>query len=137
MWVNFEALTIENGPFVIAEGTHNYNLGYPEMKIKYGKPLAPAGELGWDHLARFNVGPAGMTAVYSGKTWHSATTNCSDKLRKGLVINFVPFLAVDSTKRNPFDVCALDKGRYDRLQQTIGIPGYLIPWDEAMAAKEI
>lgn len=129
VWVNFEELAIENGPFVIAEGSHHFNMGYPETTAKFGRKVAPAGEIGWDHLARFNIGPAGMTAVYSGKTWHSATTNCSNKIRKGLNMNFVPSPARDSTKRNPFDICSLDPERYARLEETIGIPGYLIPWD--------
>ena len=133
VWVNFEALAMENGPFVIAEGSHDFNMGYPEMQTKYGRRLGPAGELGWDHLARFNVGPAGQTAVYSGKTWHSGTINSSTEMRKGLNMNYVPKGAKDSTKRNPFDLCALAPERYARLKQTIGIEGYMIPWDAALA----
>lgn len=134
VWVNFEELAIENGPFVLAVGSHAFNMGYPEATAQFGKAHGTAGEFGWDRLARFNIGPAGTTAVYSGKTWHSASTNCSSKMRKGLNMNFVPKDARDSTKRNRFDLCALSHDRYLNLQRLVGIPDYLIPWDAQMAA---
>jgi len=134
VWVNFEELAIENGLFVLAVGTHAFNMGYPEATAKFGKALGTAGEFGWDGLVRFNIGPTGTTAVYSGKTWHSASTNCSPKMRKGLNMNFVPKGSRDSTKRNPFDLCALSRERYTRVQSLIGVEDYLIPWNEQMAA---
>ena len=123
VWVNFEELAIENGPFALAIGTDKWNIG---MDFLRERPGLTVNNIGFDRYTAFNVGPAGTTAVYSGKTWHAATKNCSDKVRRGLNMNFVPRHPLDSNKRNSFDVCALEPARYAALNTLIGIDGYLI-----------
>jgi ectoine hydroxylase-related dioxygenase (phytanoyl-CoA dioxygenase family) len=114
-----------NGPFALAVGTHKLNLG-DEFFADHPDRRARMAEMGWDDLTEFNVGPAGSTAVYSGKTWHAGTNNCSDAIRKGLNINFVPRHPLDTNRRNHFDVCAIDPAIYQRLAALIGEQGYLI-----------
>lgn len=133
VWVNFEELRMENGPFALALNTHRFNIGWEFFEQRPGLKID---DMGWSRLAAYNVGPAGTTAVYSGKTWHSSTKNCSNEVRKGLNMNFVPRHPLDTLKRNPFDLCALTQERYERLQQLIGIPGYLIDRIPEMAAAE-
>jgi ectoine hydroxylase-related dioxygenase (phytanoyl-CoA dioxygenase family) len=118
-------LTLENGPFALAVGTHELNIGWEYFADAEDKRAAAAA-MGWNKDAKFNTGPAGSTAVYSGKTWHAGTVNASDVVRKGLNINFVPKHPLDTNRRNHFDVCGLDRERYDRLAQLIGVPDYLI-----------
>lgn len=132
VWVNFEALAMENGPFALAVGTDKWNIGWEFFKARPGLEVK---DMGWDRLAAYNTGPAGSTAIYSGKTWHSATTNCSQVVRKGLNMNFVPAQPLDSLRRNFFDACALERPAYDALAALIGIPGYLIAHDPAKAAE--
>ena len=123
VWVNFETMAMENGPFVLAVGTDKWNIGWNFFKD--GKrPNLKVSDMKWP--ATFNVGPAGTTAVYSGKTWHSASTNASDIVRKGLNMNFVPRHPIDTLRRNPFDLCALSEANYATLEKLIGIPDYLI-----------
>ncbi len=123
VWVNFEELKMENGPFALALGTHKFNIGWEFFQQRPGLKVE---HMGWSRVAGYNVGPAGTTAVYSGKTWHSSTKNCSDQVRKGLNMNFVPRHPLDTLKRNAFDLCALSQDKYDRLTKMIAIPDYLI-----------
>ncbi|HEY8665788.1 MAG TPA: phytanoyl-CoA dioxygenase family protein [Tepidisphaeraceae bacterium] len=135
VWVNFEELKIENGPFAIAVGTDKWNIGWEFLKD--GKrPGLTVKDLGFDRYATFNVGPAGTTAVYSGKTWHSGTVNASEQVRKGLNMNFVPRRPLDSLRRNPFDVCALPEQTYRDLEQLIGIGDYMIARDPRMEGQK-
>lgn len=126
IWVNFEELAMENGPFALAVGTDALNIGWEYFAGAPNKTEAVKA-MGWDKIAAFNIGPAGTTAVYSGKTWHAGTTNASDMVRKGLNINFVPRKPLDTLRRNPFDVCALSREQYDHLNAMLGIPDFLIP----------
>jgi ectoine hydroxylase-related dioxygenase (phytanoyl-CoA dioxygenase family) len=131
VWVNFEDLAMENGPFALAVGTHKLNIGWEFFKSRPGLKVT---DMGWDRVAQYNVGPAGSTAVYSGKTWHAGTNNCSNEVRKGLNMNFVPRHPLDTLKRNPFDLCALSEENYAELQRLIGIPGYIIERIPALSA---
>ena len=126
IWVNFEELAMENGPFALAVGTHALNIGWEHFANAPDRTAAVA-QMGWDKIAGFNIGPAGTTAVYSGKTWHAGTVNASDRVRKGLNMNYVPRHALDTLRRNPFDVCALEKQEYDALNSLINIPDFLVP----------
>jgi ectoine hydroxylase-related dioxygenase (phytanoyl-CoA dioxygenase family) len=123
VWVNFEELKLENGPFCIAVGTDKWNIGW-EFFRDGKRPKLKVQDMGWKPT--FNIGPAGTTAVYSGKTWHAGTTNASDMVRKGLNMNFVPRHPLDTHRRNSFDVCALSEENYRNLEKLIGISGYLI-----------
>lgn len=125
VWVNFEELAMENGPFALAVGTHHLNIGWEYFADETDKSAAVAA-MGWEKCAAFNTGPAGSTAVYSGKTWHAGTINASDVIRKGLNINFVPKEPLDTNHRNHFDVCGLGREQYERLADMIAIPNYLI-----------
>ena len=133
IWVNFEELAMENGPFALAVGTDKLNLGWEHFQGP-GNSKAVR-DMGWSSIAGFNIGPAGSTAVYSGKTWHAGTVNCSDSIRKGLNINIVPAHPLDTLKRNPFDLCALSRERYAKLDLLIDRPGYLIDHDERLAKQ--
>lgn len=119
IWVNFEDQTIENGPFCIFPGTHAWNIGWEFFNSGLRPGLRPR-DLLMQHLAVYNTGPAGSTAVYSGKTWHSGTVNCSDVVRKGVVINFVPAEPLDTVSQNFFDLCALPRPDYDKLVALLG-----------------
>ena len=130
VWVNFEKLAMENGPFALALDTHKFNIGWEFFQERPGLKVE---HMGWRNAAGYNVGPPGTTAVYSGKTWHSSTKNSSPDVRKGLNMNFVPRHPLDTCKRNSFDLCALSAERYARLEQLIGIPGYLIDRNPALA----
>lgn len=125
IWVNFEKLAIENGPFALAIGTHRFNIGWEYFDDAPDKRAA-INAMGWDECVSFNTGPAGSTAVYSGKTWHAGTTNASDVIRKGLNMNFVPKEPLDTNRRNHFDICGLSLEQHHRLTQLIGIPDYII-----------
>jgi ectoine hydroxylase-related dioxygenase (phytanoyl-CoA dioxygenase family) len=131
VWVNFEELAMENGPFALGVGTDKFNVGWEFFKAR---PNLTVKDMRWDNLIQFNTGPAGSTAVYSGKTWHSATTNSSQKMRKGLNMNFVPRHPLDTLKRNPFDACALSADKYERFAQLLGTPGYVIDRIPSMSA---
>jgi len=123
VWANFEDIAMENGPFCIAVGTDKWSIGWDFFKD--GKrPNLKVVDMKWP--PSFNIGPAGTTAVYSGKTWHSATTNASEVVRKGLNMNFVPKHPLDSLRRSSFDLCALSESNYAKLTELIDIPGYLI-----------
>jgi hypothetical protein len=126
IWVNFEDLELENGPFCIFTGTHAWNIGWEFFNSGLRPGLRPR-DLLMHQLAEYNVGPAGSTAVYSGKTWHSGTVNCREELRKGLVINMVPAEPLDCSSQNFFDLCALPRDEYDALVALIGDPDYLMP----------
>lgn len=126
IWVNFEELAMENGPFALAVGTHALNIGWEHFADAPDKGAAVKA-MGWDKIAAFNVGPAGTTAVYSGKTWHAGTVNASDVVRKGLNMNYVPRNALDTRRQNTFDVCALEKSEYQALSSLINIPDFLVP----------
>jgi len=134
VWVNFEELRMENGPFCIAVGTDKWNIGW-EFFQSGKRPNLSVADMNWP--PSFNVGPAGTTAVYSGKTWHSATSNASDNVRKGLNMNFVPRHPLDTLKRNPFDICALSADNYAYLQKLIGIDGFLIDRIPAMEGMKV
>ena len=127
VWINFEDLKMENGPFALAVGTDALNIGWEYFADVEDKAAAVAA-MGWNKNASFNIGPAGSTAVYSGKTWHAGTVNASDEIRKGLNINFVPKHPLDTKRRNHFDVCGLERQQYDRLVELIEIPDYLIEY---------
>jgi len=129
IWVNFEDVALENGPFVLARDTDKFNLGYEFFESRRGLTIQ---DMGWDRRAIYNICPAGTTAVYSGKTWHAGTVNCSNQVRKGLNFNFVPARPLDTLKRNPFDACALSEEAYEDLTRLLG-PDYLIAWDPAMS----
>ena len=135
VWVNFEELKMEHGPFCLGVGTDKFNIGWEFFKAR---PNLKVKDMRWDNLIGFNIGPAGNTAVYSGKTWHAGTNNCSDKVRKGLNMNFVPRHPLDTLRRNPFDACALSKPNYDAFTKLLGIPGYVIDHNPVMmeAAKK-
>ena len=68
--------------FAVAVGSHKFNIGYEFFKKRPGLRLVDLGNR--EKMTHLNIGPPGTTAVYSGKTWHSATTNCSQVMRKGL-----------------------------------------------------
>ena len=125
VWVNFEELRPENGPFAVAVGSHKFNIGYEFFKKRPGLRLVDLGNV--EKLTHLNIGPPGTTAVYSGKTWHSATTNCSQVMRKGLNMNFVPRQPLDTLRRNPFDACSLNEADYAELVRLLGRADYVIP----------
>lgn len=133
VWVNFEKQSIENGPFTVAVGTHKWNIGMDFFQKRKGLTLQDFG--GAEKITVFNAGPAGQTAVYSGKTWHAPTGNCSDVVRKGLNMNFVPASPLDTLKRNPFDLCALPKEAYSSLETKIEIQDYIVAHDPILAVK--
>src|SRR5438093_2928966 len=66
VWVNFEMLTMENGPLAVSIGSHHVDLRK--------RRLDPAQIVA---ATQFHVGSAGATAVFSGKTLHCGTNNCS------------------------------------------------------------
>ncbi len=123
VWMNFEELKPENGPFCLAHGTHKFRIGMDFFKKRKGLRLQDLG--GVEKMTVLNTGPAGTTAVYSGLTWHAPTANCSGVIRKGLNMNFVPKNALDTRRRNHLDVCALPKDQYDRFVEQVGDPGYV------------
>lgn len=135
VWINFEELQMENGPFALAAGTHHLNIGWEHFENETDK-FAAVRAMGWGKCVRFNTGAAGSTAVYSGKTWHAGTVNASDVIRKGLNINFVPKNPLDTLRRNHFDVCGLSRERFELLAGLIGAPDYLITHDANFAASE-
>jgi ectoine hydroxylase-related dioxygenase (phytanoyl-CoA dioxygenase family) len=115
-WVNFEKLTLENGPLAISLGSHHINLG--ERRLDSEQVLA---------ATRFHVGEAGATAIFSGKTLHCATNNCSSVVRKGLALGFVPAEPQDVTKRGDLDVCHLSSRDYRAFSALINRSDYLVP----------
>lgn len=120
VFVNFEKLTLENGPLAVSVGSHHIDLGRNR--------LDPAQVLA---ATRFHTGSAGATAVFSGKTLHCATNNCSTVVRKGLVLGFVPADPQDVTKRGALDVCHLPLGDYEAFAALVGRPGFLVPHSDA------
>jgi hypothetical protein len=124
IWINFEELALENGPFCIAPGTDKWNIDWGFFKKRPGLTIT---DLGIQPLAQFATGPAGTTAVYSGKTWHSATNNCSKVVRKGINLNFLRKPPIDCHKRLPNDITFLPADEHAALEKLIGIPGYIEP----------
>lgn len=120
VWVNFERLTLENGPLAVSVGSHHIDLH--QRRLDPGKVLA---------ATRFHVGSAGATAVFSGKTLHCATNNCSNVVRKGLALGFVPAQPLDVTKRRDVDLCHLSIDDYEALAGLIGRTDYLVPHSTA------
>jgi len=113
---DYHLRTFKKGPFVLARDTHKFNLGYEFFESRRGLTIK---DMGWACRALYNIGPAGTTAVYSGKTWHAGTVNCSDQVRKGLNVNFVPARPLATLKRNPFDACALYAEAYEPLSHLL------------------
>jgi hypothetical protein len=115
-WVNFHDMTPSNGPLCVAAGTDKFNVDWHFFKAR---PALKVADMHWGRLARLNIGPAGTTAVYSGKTWHCATNNCSTVTRKGLQIMFTP--VAPKTKITPpwFDSSGLSAGHYEQFKTLI------------------
>ena len=120
VWVNFEMLTLENGPLAVSVGSHHIDL--LRHRLDHAQVLA---------ATQFHVGVAGATAVFSGKTLHCATNNCSHVVRKGLYVGFVPAQPQDVTKRGPLDLCHLSIGDYAAFAALVGRPDYLVPHSTA------
>jgi ectoine hydroxylase-related dioxygenase (phytanoyl-CoA dioxygenase family) len=116
VWVNFEELMIENGPLAVSLGSHHIDLG--QHRLDPQQVLA---------ATRLHVGEAGATVIFSGKTLHCATNNCSSAVRKGLSIGFVPAEPQDVTKRGDLDVCHLSVSDYQAFAALIDRPNYLVP----------
>ncbi|MDX2225725.1 MAG: phytanoyl-CoA dioxygenase family protein [Verrucomicrobiae bacterium] len=135
VWMNFEEQKMENGPFTLAVGTHKWRMDMDFFRKRPGLKIQDLG--GVEKLTRPNTGPAGQTAVYSGLTWHAPTANCSDVIRKGLNMNFVPKHTLDTLKRMRIDLCGLSQERYDRLNRLIGIPGYIVDREPAFENQDI
>ncbi|MDK3159928.1 phytanoyl-CoA dioxygenase family protein [Kamptonema cortianum] len=134
VWMNFEEQAPENGPICLAHGTHKFRIGGDFFKKRPGLRLQDLG--GVEKVTMLNTGPAGTTAVYSGLTWHSPTTNCSEVIRKGLNMNFVPKNALDTRRRNRIDVSGLPKDQYDAFVRSVGVPGYVTPWVPELQAQD-
>ncbi|MDX2225833.1 MAG: phytanoyl-CoA dioxygenase family protein [Verrucomicrobiae bacterium] len=130
VWVNFEEMTLENGPLCVAVGTDRWNLG-PEL-FPSPHQLTPD-DLNFRRLSRFNMGPAGTAGVYSGKTWHAPTPNASTRIRRGLQIDFVPLRPEVTIKQAWFDIAGLEKTKYEQvvslLEGRVPVP----PWDPVQA----
>ena len=72
-----------------------------------------------------HVGPPGATAIFSGKTLHTATNNCGGRVRKGITIGYVPANARDATKRGPLDLCHQPPDVYEGFAALLGGPARL------------
>ena len=120
VWVNFEMLTMENGPLAVSIGSHHVDLRK--------RRLDPAQVVA---ATQFHVGSAGATAVFSGKTLHCGTNNCSKVVRKGLYVGFVPAQPQDVTKRRELDVCHLAISDYEAFAALISRSDCLVPHSSA------
>ena len=124
IWINFEDMGPEHGPFCIAHDTDKWRLGYEFFRKRPGLSM---NDFGIQDHAKLNVGPAGSTAVYSGFTWHSPTNNITDRVRKGINLNFLRKPPLDCHKRLDNDICHLPQAQHEALDKLINIPGYLEP----------
>jgi len=122
IWINFEDMGPEHGPFCIATGTDKWRLDYDFFKKRPGLNM---NHLGIQNHADLNVGPAGSTAVYSGFTWHSPTNVVSERVRKGINLNFLRKPPLDCLRRLANDICNQTPEVHAKLDELIGIPGYI------------
>jgi phytanoyl-CoA dioxygenase PhyH len=120
VWVNFEILTMENGPLAVSIGSHHVDLRERRLDLAQVKAAT-----------QFHVGSAGATAVFSGKTLHCATNNCSKVVRKGLYVGFVPAQPQDVTKRGALDLCCLSIRDYEAFAALISRSDCLVPHSSA------
>src|SRR5439155_21855236 len=120
VWVTFEMLTMENGPLAVSIGSHHVDLRK--------RRLDPAQVVA---ATQFHVGSAGATAVYSGKTLHCGTNNCSKVVRKGLYVGFVPAQPQDVTKRRELAACHLAISDYEAFAALISRSDCLVPHSSA------
>lgn len=119
VWVNFHDMGLENGPLRLAVGTDKFNIGW-EFFVDGRRPHLSVYDMHWERLLAMNVGPAGTSGVYSGKTWHTASNNCSPVTRKGLQIMFTPLRPLTALTRPWFDIAGLDPDRHAALKSLVG-----------------
>ena len=115
-WVNLGPMTVEDGPLALSLGSHHIDLRH--------RRLDPVQVL---QRTRLHVGAAGATAIFSGKTLHSATNNCGGRVRKGINIGYVPAEPRDVTKRGSLDLCHQTPDVYERFAALLGPPKRLEP----------
>jgi hypothetical protein len=110
-WVNLEPMAVEDGPLALSLGSHHIDLRRQR--------LDPAQVL---QRTRLHVGAGGATAIFSGKTLHTATNNCGGRVRKGISIGYVPAEPRDVTKRGSLDLCHQTRDVYERFAALLGRP---------------